>query len=522
MLNKMKGVEMKKVVIALLAFVSLSFAQIEISGDITSDVTWTADNEYLLVGQTFVKSGVTLTIEPGTVIKSEADDGTGLAPCLVIERGAKIIADGTADAPITFTSNLPEEQLPQRGTWGGLILLGNAPTNKGESFIEGLVGVPYGGDDPHDNSGILRYVRVWYGGRSIGQDNEINGITFGGVGDGTVVEHCEVAYNLDDGFEFFGGTVNVRNLSVLFVGDDAFDTDEGYQGKGQFLFAILGQDQCGRGFEMDNDGSNMDNQPRSYPQFHNITLIGPGGGEPANDGSDQMIRLREGTGGDFRNVIVAYGNGVGLRVSDEATQALIGDSLLFSSNNIIYECSEGQFHLDNEGAFTAQNIDPQFRSLEGRESGAGVVDPRPVEGSTVLTTGESLPDDGFFEQVNYIGAFGSDLWLRDWSLLDKQGRLGEVGIITDNPVMATDFQLSAYPNPFNPQTSISFYLPSDSKTRIAMYNMLGQEVKLVLDEKLMEGSHTLILDGRNLPSGIYFIQLETSDNAIMKKVTLLK
>ncbi|HDP67738.1 MAG TPA: T9SS C-terminal target domain-containing protein, partial [Candidatus Marinimicrobia bacterium] len=168
---------MKKTLLGLIGTMSLVFAQTQISGDITTDTTWTADTDYLLVGQTFVKSGVTLTIEPGTVIKSEADDGTGLAPALIIERGARIIADGTHDAPITFTSNLPEDQLPQRGTWGGLILLGNAPTNKGESFVEGLVGVPYGGNDPHDDSGILRYVRVWYGGRSIGQDNEINGIT---------------------------------------------------------------------------------------------------------------------------------------------------------------------------------------------------------------------------------------------------------------------------------------------------------------------------------------------------------
>jgi len=140
----------------------------EITGDIIENTTWSAVNEYILTGQTFVKSGVTLTIEPGTTIKANADDGNGMAPALVIERGAKIIADGTIDAPITFTANLPASELPQRGTWGGLILLGNAPINidGGESFVEGLVGVPYGGNDENDNSGILRYVRVWYGGRS--------------------------------------------------------------------------------------------------------------------------------------------------------------------------------------------------------------------------------------------------------------------------------------------------------------------------------------------------------------------
>mgnify|MGYP005841542005 CR=1 FL=1 len=396
---------------------------VEISGDLTENTTWTADEDYLLTGQTFVKDGVTLTIEAGTTIKSRSDDGNGLAPALIIERGAKIIADGTADNPITFTSNLPEEDLPQRGTWGGLIILGNAPINAdgGESFVEGLVGAPYGGAEPNDNSGVLRYMRVWYGGRSIGQDNEINGITFAGVGSGTTVEHCEVAYNLDDGFEFFGGTVNVKYMSVVYVGDDAFDSDQGFRGKGQYLFAILGQEQCGRGFEMDNDGTNMDKTPRSRPQFHNVTLIGPGGGNPDNDGSDQMIRLREGTAGDFRNVIVAEGNGVGVRISDEPTRALIGNELTFSENNIIYGCVDGPFHSDNaDDSLSAQNVNPQFRNIGSTREGATGLDPRPAGGSPALSNAESLPSDGFFDpNPGFKGAFGSELWIDGWSILTQ-------------------------------------------------------------------------------------------------------
>lgn len=513
---------MKRIVIVLLAIVPLVFAQVEISGDITTNKTWTADNEYLLIGQTFVKSGATLTIEPGTVIKANSDDGYGLAPALIVERGAKIIADGRTDAPITFTSSLPESELPQRGTWGGLIILGNAPTNKGESFIEGLVGVPYGGDNPDDNSGILRYVRVWYGGAVIGQDNEINGITFGGVGRGTTVEHCEVAWNLDDGFEFFGGTVDIKYMSVLFCGDDAFDTDEGYQGRGQFLFAILGQDMCGRGFEMDNDGSNMDNQPRSYPQFHNVTLVGPGGGTPANDGSDEMIRLREGTGGDLRNVIITVGNGVGLRAKDAATQALIGDSLLFSSNNIIYDCAEGQFHSDNTGAFTAQDIDPQLRRLEGRESGTGIIDPRPAQGSSALTGGEAVPNDGFFTQVDFIGAFGEDLWLKGFSLLDEEGRLPNVAIWEDDVDIISTFKLNAYPNPFNPTTTIQFYLPNNSDIVLSVYNLLGQKEVTLLENYLQNGYHEVSLNGSNISSGVYFILLKTNERVETRRITILK
>ncbi|MCF7840600.1 MAG: hypothetical protein K9N22_07470, partial [Candidatus Marinimicrobia bacterium] len=258
---------------------------IQLSGTISSNTTWTADKDYLLSGQTFVDSGVTLTIEAGTTIKSNADDGNGLAPALIVKRGARIIANGSASAPITFTSSLPESELPQRGTWGGLIILGNAPINKpgGESFVEGLVGVPFGGDDAEDDSGILRYVRIWYGGRSIGQDNEINGLTLAGVGRGTTVEHVEVAWNLDDGIECFGGTVDLKYCNVLFVGDDAFDTDLGYSGRGQFLFAMVASDDGNRGFEMDNDGSNMDAQPRSKPQFMNVTLVGSGTGSAADN-----------------------------------------------------------------------------------------------------------------------------------------------------------------------------------------------------------------------------------------------
>ncbi|MBN2600861.1 MAG: T9SS type A sorting domain-containing protein, partial [Candidatus Marinimicrobia bacterium] len=450
------------------------------------------------------------------------DNGAGLAPALIIERGARIIADGTPDAPITFTSNLPEDQLPQRGTWGGLILLGNAPTNKGESFVEGLVGVPYGGNDPHDDSGILRYVRVWYGGRSIGQDNEINGITFAGVGDGTVVEYCEVAFNLDDGFEFFGGTVNVRNLSVLFVGDDAFDSDEGYQGKGQFLFAIQGQDVCGRGFEMDNSGSNMDIQPRSYPQFHNVTLIGPGGGTPSNDGSDQMIRLREGTGGDFRNVVIAYGNGVGVRVSDDATLALIGDSLLFNESNIIFSCTEGQFHSSNS-SMVAINADPMFMQLDGRESGTGIIDPRPIFGSPVYSNYVSLPDDGFFTQVDYSGAFNNDMWLADWSLLSETGRLSDqTGIANGLNTMVSKFSISSYPNPFNPIANIKLYIAKNDNFEICVYNMLGQKIVEMYSGYLNQGYHVLPLDGSKLASGSYMVQLSTGEMTYNHQITLLK
>ncbi len=412
-------------VLASSLVLTLSFmsGQIEISGDIISNTTWNADNEYLLVGQTFVQAGVTLTIEAGTTIKALPDDGFGFAPALIVLQDAYLIADGTADAPITFTSALPESELPLRGTWGGLILLGNAPISAdgGTDNIEGLFGIPFGGTNPDDSSGILRYVRVWYGGAVIGEGNEINGITFGGVGRGTVVENCEVAWNLDDGFEFFGGTVDVRNLSVLFVGDDMFDTDEGYQGRGQNLFGLIGSDAGNRGFEMDSktDGD-MNSQPRSYPNWTNITLIGSG--DPAvNADNDQIIRWREGTGGHFTNMIVAEGKALGIRVTDDATLNLIPDSLYLSPNAIVYDCATGQF--GGEYGFTALDTDPVFMMIEGRETG-GIIDPRPHISGAAWQDIDVVEEDDFFVQTDYKGAFGEEMWLEGYSWLAEFNRLG--------------------------------------------------------------------------------------------------
>jgi hypothetical protein len=263
---------------------------------ISADLSLSPTTTYILNSQAIVQSGATLTIPPGTTIYATPPSATTNASALIIARGGSINAAGTATQPITLTTILAERALyssatvvtdtastsgtityGRRGKWGGLIILGNAPTSAATpKQIEGVSGHTYGGTDPTDSSGTLQYVRVWHGGAVIGADNEINGITFGGVGSGTTVDHCEVAFNVDDGFEFFGGTVDAKYLSVLFVGDDAFDTDEGYQGKGQFLFAMVGA-SGNHGTEMDSKTNNNKNsQPRSHPAFWSMTIIGGG------------------------------------------------------------------------------------------------------------------------------------------------------------------------------------------------------------------------------------------------------
>ncbi|NND77208.1 MAG: hypothetical protein HKN39_03420 [Flavobacteriales bacterium] len=218
-----------------------------VSGNIISSTTWTNNNIYELAGKVIVENGATLTIEEGTIVKGRTGTGS-LASALVIAKGSKIIAEGTESRPIIFTSvldniergeltgtNLNEED---NAKWGGLIILGNAPISaeNGDSSSQ-IEGIPadeeygrYGGNDPADNSGILTYVSVRHGGALIGEGNEINGITLGGVGNGTTMHHIEVVANLDDGIECFGGTVIIDNAIVGFQGDDGIDLDQNYSG----------------------------------------------------------------------------------------------------------------------------------------------------------------------------------------------------------------------------------------------------------------------------------------------------
>ncbi|MBP6386165.1 MAG: Ig-like domain repeat protein [Pseudarcicella sp.] len=256
-----------------------------LKGNIVTDTRLTADNIYKLVG--YVKVGredvagtisntAILTIEPGTVIVGERlSKGT-----LIVLRGSKIIADGTADKPIVFTSDaMPGAR--RAGDWGGLVICGKAPNNLplASRELEGAYGAFHGGDDVNDNSGILRYVRVEYAGIPINTDQEVNSFSFGSVGAGTIIENLQASYGNDDSFEWFGGTVNCKNLISYKCIDDDFDTDNGYSGKIQFAIAIRDKDLADKsgsnGFESDNDKTGSTSAPMTSATFANVTLVGP-------------------------------------------------------------------------------------------------------------------------------------------------------------------------------------------------------------------------------------------------------
>lgn len=234
-----------------------------VTENISSATTWETGKTYVLAGRITVLDGVTLTIQPGTIIKGQAGSEAN-ATALLVARGAKLMAEGTATQPIIFTSIADEIEPGQiaspnldpslNGLWGGVIVLGKAPINADAASIQ-IEGVPpsdsnglYGGTDAADNSGVIKYISIRHGGANIGEGNEINGLTLGGVGSGTVVENVEIVANQDDGVEFFGGTVNVTNVVVWNNGDDAIDTDQGYIGTVDNILIVNPGDEA---FELD-------------------------------------------------------------------------------------------------------------------------------------------------------------------------------------------------------------------------------------------------------------------------------
>ncbi len=268
------------------------FAIITLPSVITESRTLTPNNTYLLNGKVVVKNNAVLTIEAGTRILGIFKANPEQSSALIITRGSKIVATGTASQPIIFTGRVDATNPTLTpGDWGGIVILGNAPTNRiASTLIEGIVepalpvgvtnaDVTYGlGTDPNDSSGTLSYVRVEYAGALVTPDNELNSFTFGGVGSGTTVDHCQAYRGADDSFEFFGGNVNAKYLISTTANDDAFDFDFGYTGKLQFLVSVLNPSapysanaNC---IESDNDATGTAALPVTRAVISNLTVVG--------------------------------------------------------------------------------------------------------------------------------------------------------------------------------------------------------------------------------------------------------
>ncbi|WP_304216526.1 hypothetical protein [Phocaeicola plebeius] len=280
-----------------------------LQGELTADKTLLKDKVYALSGEYIVKTGATLTIEKGVKIVAMTDDES--VDYILVQQGAKIEAVGTKENPIIMTSDKKES-----GAWGGLHICGKAHTNaeNGEGTSE-IGNAAYGGSADNDNSGTLKYIRLENTGYALDSEHEANGISFYGVGNGTTVEYVQAYNGSDDGFEFFGGSVDVKHMVVTNCSDDSFDWTEGWNGRGQFLVAYqeaketLGFD-CDCLMECDNNGKNFAAAPVACPTLANLTLIG-------NGGEKQGVRLRAGTQVKMYNALIS---GKGKCLTTETTE----------------------------------------------------------------------------------------------------------------------------------------------------------------------------------------------------------
>lgn len=446
-----------------------------ISGEIKTNTTWTADKIYLLKGFVYVSNNAVLTIEPGTIIKGDkSTKGT-----LIITRGAQIQAVGTVDKPIVFTSAQAVGGRAQ-GDWGGVILLGKAPVNQGNDVkIEGGLTAPpgatddkpyfyYGGTVPNDNSGTLKYVRIEFAGIPFSPDNEINGLTMGGVGSGTTIDYVEVYRSGDDSFEWFGGTVTCKHLLSIGAWDDDFDTDFGFSGKVQFGLAQRAQvvaDYSGsNGFESDNDAYSTVLTPKTSAIFSNMTIVGPmlstsTSGINANFQHGAQIR-RNSSLSLFNSIIANYPEGIYIDDSWPAlpagntnaqghTTANFTAGSLVVKNNLIFNCNaksnevkgtdatskvifEASLRADNTfdatNTVTALLTDPLKYGGDFKVSGnANYGTPNfTVKAGSAAAAGALFSDpkfsgDQFFDKtVAYKGAFGSTDWTTGWASYDPQ------------------------------------------------------------------------------------------------------
>ena len=437
--------------LAVVMYGAASAAVVNVTSNITSNTTWSNNNTYVLFDKIFVKDGATLTIEAGTIIKG--DKSTKGA--LIITRDGLIDAQGTACQPIVFTSDQAAGSRAA-GDWGGLLILGEGIVNtaSGTGIIEGGFTAPdgeYGGSNAADNSGILSYVRIEFCGIAFTTNNETNGLTMGGVGSGTTIDHVMVAYAGDDGFEWFGGSVNCKYLVSHRVLDDDYDTDFGFNGMVQFAVAIRAANTAdvsgSNAFESDNDGTGSNNTPNTKPLFSNVTILGPSENGTPNSNYRRAFHIRRNSRCSIYNS-VACGFPTGIFIDGSSSQNAATANDLQMENSVIanmtanYAGGNGGFEDTYYNDVTRNNeVYANTSSLGFITNYNSITSPKlAVSNSSILLSGADFSNsrltDPFFTSVSYRGAFDDGCpWTDRWCDFSPQNNDYSNGPIAIAPVV---------------------------------------------------------------------------------------
>ena len=536
-----------------------------VTANITSNTTWTNNHIYVLTGYIYVTNNATLTIQAGTVIYGN-DPSLGSKGSLIITRGAKIQAVGTPCRPIVFTSGATKRK---RGDWGGLILLGYAQINPlgDTAHIEGIPPIPQtlfgGGKNPNcgggncpnnaDNSGTLQYVRVEYAGVALSPNNEINGITFGGVGSGTTIDHVQVSFANDDSYEWFGGTVNAKYIIANQGIDDDFDTDNGYSGKVQFGVALrdpaVADVSKSHGFESDNDAAGSGNTPHTLATFSNMTFDA-GGDVTTNALYEAGTYIRRNSHMNLYNSIV-MGWPIGIYIDGISCQNLVlADTLV--NDNIIGVANSANYVATVNPSGTATVID-RLRNHAGNRFYPGNTeillknpyvlgnpDFRPITGSPALTGGNFKHPalaGTFFTATKYVGALNKaaatnwtkETWV-NWKPAKTDYSNGAYGtgctgfaeFADDNNAAAAQSAVAAAevtlsPNPNKGSFSVALKGFAANVVNIKVSNLNTGKVYFI--GKANNNTTTRVSVA--IPNGSYVVELTDGKNVITRKITVL-
>jgi len=465
---------------------------------ITTDETWSGLVK--LDGWVYVDAGATLTIEPGTIIRATNKS------VLSVERGGKIMAAGTKAQPIVFTS-LQGAGFRANSDWGGLVINGFGINNLpgGTGVAEGGIGSEYGGSNNEDNSGVLTYVRIEFPGYEVATGSEVNGLTLNSVGRGTLIDYVQVSYSGDDGFEWFGGAVNLKHIISYRTEDDDFDTDNGFAGMVQFGLILrdpsIVDTDTANAFESDNNSSGTELTPVTKAIFSNISAFGASkdqatwAGNPQNHKDGAAMRIRRASRlSIYNSLFLGWGKGVRLE-SSFTHHAALSDELAVKNTILggIYGKKFGDAAVmteaEVEGWFLA--VARKNRML-GSDAEAKIADP------FNLAAPKFQPQAG-------SPLFNASFWVTTPANEVRNG---------------AGAGLRNYPNPFSGTTTVEVTTPRVSKATLAVYSLSGTMIRVLHSGALSGGEHRFRFDADHLCGGIYMVRLVTESGSQSLKISV--